>query len=97
MISTDMKIYDYYTYTNNNGYGQTALTPTPQGTIKLALYTTSQSIQDNINYKGANYIALTFDKAVNDTYAIQYDENTRLKVLYVNQKGRYTQVFLTEV
>ena len=97
MISADMKIYEYYTYNAADGYGQKQLSETPQGTIKLSIYTTSQSVQDNINYKGANYIALTYDKAVNDTYAIKYTDQKLLKVLYVNTKGRYTQVYLAEI
>ena len=58
----------------------------------MAINLTSQSVQDNINYKDANYMGLTHAK-VDDTYIIQYGEE-RLKVLYVNPFGRLNQVFM---
>jgi hypothetical protein len=92
MISADMRAYNYFLLTEENGYGQPALTPEVQGTIKMAINITSQSVQDNIKYKDAAYIGLTLE-AINDTYVIQYGEEL-LKVLYINPKGRYKQVFL---
>jgi hypothetical protein len=96
MINTDMRKYDYYTYGDADGYGQTALSKDVQGTIKIAIYETSQAIQDNIRYKNASFVGLTHDRKVNDTYVIDY-ENKRLKVLYVGKKGVYRQVFLGEM
>ncbi len=96
MFATDMRSYDYFTYGDNDGYGQPTLSDTAQGSVKMAIYTTSQSVQDNINYKDASYLGLTHDANVNDTYVIQYGE-TRLKVLYVQPKGRYRQVFMGEM
>ena len=95
MINSDMKIYNYYTYGELDTYGQPTLSEEVQGTIKMAINITSQSIQDNVNYKGANYMGLTLGP-VDDTYVIQYG-NERLKVLYVNPKGRYKQVFMGEL
>ena len=71
-------------------YGQ----PNPEfkGTVKMAIYTSSQSVQDNIRYKDATYIGLTHAK-VDDTFVINYDGEL-LKVLYVNNQGRLKQVFL---
>ncbi len=57
MISTDMRIYNYYTYGEDNGYGQPSLSATPTGTIKMAINITTQSTQDNINYADAEYIS----------------------------------------
>jgi len=97
MITADFRTYDYFTIGEKNAYGQPQLPAadaTPNGTIKMAIYITSQSIQDNINYKNAAYIGLTQDANVSDTYIIQY-ENERLKVLYVQPKGRYKQVFMS--
>lgn len=91
-----MRTYPYFTFGDNDGYGQPALSAEPVGEIKIAINITSQSIQDNINYKNAAYIGLTHDKAVNDSYVIQYGES-KLKVLYVNPKGRLIQVFLAEI
>ena len=93
MITAKMRLYEYYTFGAVNAYGQPQLSAEPQGTIKMAIAVTSQSIQDNINYKNANYIALTFDRAVDDTFVIQYGTQ-KLKVLYTTKEGRYTQVFL---
>ena len=93
MINADMREYSYYLYGDANAYGQPALSKDAQGVVKMAIYTTSQSIQANIKYKDASYIGLTHDSKVNDTYVIQFG-NERLKVLYVQNKGRYKQVYL---
>jgi len=90
-----MKIYNYFTLGEDNGYGQPAISTEPKGTIKMSIHTSSQSVQDNINYKDCNYIGLTLAK-VDDTYIIEKDEE-RLKVLYVNPEGRYTQVFMKAI
>ena len=93
MISTDYRLYDYYTYGEDNGYGVPTLSKEVKGQVKIAINVTSQSVQDNILYKDCSYIGLTHDKNIDDTYVIQYGEE-KLKVLYVNSKGRYRQIFL---
>lgn len=96
MINADMRLYNYFTLGEPNAYGQAQFPSqdaTPDGSIKMAINTTSQSIQDNIKYKDAAYMGLTQDANVSDTYIIQFG-NERLKVLYVQPKGRYKQVFL---
>ena len=93
MINTDMKDYQYYLYADDNGYGQPALTDEVQGTVKMAVYTTSQAIQDNIQYKNATFVGLTEQAEITDKFVIQYGEE-KLKVLYVNSQGRHTQVFM---
>ena len=55
---------------------------------------TSQSIQDNINYAGSQYLGLTFAN-IDDTYVIKYGDQM-LKVLYVNPMGRLKQVFMAK-
>lgn len=95
MINCDMRLYDYFTYGELNEYGQQLLSTDVMGNIKMAIFTTSQSIQDNINYKQANYIGLTQD-TINDSFVIQYGAE-RLKVLYVVPKGRLKQVFLIKI
>lgn len=95
MINTDMRWYDYFTFGEEDEYGQAQLSEDIKGSIKIAINTTSQSVVDNINYKDATYIGLTH-AAIDDTYVIQYGEE-KLKVLYVNPKGRYKQVFLKEI
>jgi hypothetical protein len=96
MIKTDMREYEYFTYGDSDGYGQPALSKDVQGTIRIAIYETSQAIQDNIRYKNATYVGLTHDRKVNDTYVIEY-ENKRLKVLYVGKKGVYRQVYMGDM
>lgn len=88
-----MRLYDFFTIGELDEYGQPTVSNEVQGQIKIAINTTSQSVQDNINYKSANYIGLTLDAKVNDTYIIQKDGEL-LKVLYVQPKGRYKQVFM---
>lgn len=95
MINCNMRIYNYFTFGNKNEYGQQTLSAEPKGTIKIAIFTSTTAIQDNINYKQASYIGLT-KAAVNDSYVIEYGEK-KLKVLYVNPKGKLKQVFLTEI
>lgn len=93
MITTRMKTYNYYLLADSDEYGQAQITPEAQGQIKMALSTTSQSVQDNINYKDANYIGLTLNE-INDKYIIEVGEE-KLKVLYAFNGGRFKQAFLT--
>ena len=95
MINADMREYQYFTYEDENSYGQQVLRLEPKGTIKMAIYTSSITIQDNINYKNAAYVGITHAK-LDDTYVIQYGEE-KLKVLYVNPQGRSYQVFLAKI
>ena len=95
MFNADMRVYNYFTLGEENAYGQPQLSKEPVGEITMAIYLTSQSIQDNVNYKNSQYVALTHAN-VNDTYVIEY-EGEKLKVLYVNPRGRYKQVFLAKI
>ena len=95
MITTDMRLYNYFTFGSEDEYGQAKLSADPVGKIKMAINITSQSIQDNINYQDSAYIGLTHAN-VDDTYVIEYGTE-RLKVLYVNPKGRFKQVFLARM
>ena len=95
MINADMRIYDYFTLGDDNGYGVPQLSTEAKGTIKMSIQITSQNIQENIKYKGATYIGLTLGN-VDESYVIQYGDE-RLKVLYVNPKGRFKQVFMAEM
>lgn len=96
MINADMRTYNYYTYGALNEYKQPQLSPDVQGTIKIAINSTSQAIQDDIRYKDCTYMGLTHNKTVNDTFVIEYGKE-KLKVLYVNPKGKYFQVFLKNI
>ena len=96
MINVKMVIYKYFKYSDKlNSYGQLTLPSEPSGEVKMAIFTTSQSIQNNINYQNANYIGLTYS-LLDDKTVIDY-KGKKLKVLYVNTEGRLNQVFLTEI
>ena len=90
-----MRPYDYFTLGEEDAYGQPKLSETATGTVKMAIYTTSQNIQENINYKDASYIGLT-TTLLTDKNAIKYGEDL-LKVLYVQPKGRYKQIFMKNI
>lgn len=96
MINNDMRLYNFFTFGEEDAYGQPQLSEEIQGQIKMAINTSSQSIQDNIRYKDCSYVGLTHDANVNDTYVIDY-EGEQLKVLYVNPKGRLKQVFMKNI
>lgn len=95
MINADMRTYNYFTLGALDSYGQPQLSQEIQGSIKMAINIASQSIQDNINYKDCSYVGLTHS-LLDDTYVIQYGDK-KLKVLYVNPKGRLKQVFFAEI
>jgi hypothetical protein len=88
-----MRAYDYYLMGVDNGYGQQTVSPYKQGTVQMSISSISQSVADDIRYSDSKYIGLTFDRNINDTYVIQYEQEL-LKVQYVNKDGRYTQVFM---
>lgn len=94
MISAQMRKYNYYTFGENNSYGQPALSEVI-GTIKIAINFVTETINENSLYSGAQYTGLTLD-AIDATYVIQYG-NEKLKVLYINPMGRYKQVFLARM
>lgn len=93
MINANMKWYDCFLLGEQDEYGQPALSAAV-GSIKMAIETTNQSIQDNILYNNATYIGFTHTP-IDDKHVVNY-EGKKLKVLYVNSKGRYNQVFLTD-
>lgn len=101
MINANKRSYDFYLYADKNAYGQQVLIkgddgePIKQGSIKMTIANTTTSVQDNIKYKNATYLGLTYAD-VNDHYVIQYGD-ARLKVLYVNHLGKRKQVFMNEI
>ena len=98
MINANMRLYDFFTLGTVNEYGQSTISEAAQGKIKMAISIASQSTQDNILYKGCQYVGVTHDTEVNDTYIIQYGEE-RLKVLYTSQtaQNRPRTVFLARM
>lgn len=96
MINSNFREYQYFKLQETQ-LGQQVLPKDAQpiGAVKLAVYLTSQSIQDNINYKNAQYMALTHSSLLDSSNIIQYGDK-KLKVLYINPYGRMKQVFLSE-
>jgi hypothetical protein len=96
MINADVRLYDYYTFGEPDEYGQPQLSKEPIAQLKMAVYVASQSIQDNVLYKNAEYIAFTFGD-VKDNYVIDYNGQL-LKVLYITpaRKG-FKQVMLARI
>ena len=95
MINTKMRSYKYSVLDSNDEYGQ----PQPveaADTIKMAITLSSETLQDNALYSGAQYVGLTLDKRVNAKTIIFYGSE-KLKVLYVNPQGRYNQIFLARM
>ena len=92
-MERNMRLYNYYLYGEENSYGQPTLSAEIAGQIKIAIFNTSTSVQDNINYKGASYVGLTQDLSVNDKYVIEHGTE-KLKVLYISSYGRYKQVYM---
>lgn len=95
MINADMRTYDFYTFGEADAYGQRRLSDTTQGQITMAIYNTSTSVQDNINYTDCNYVGLTMAQ-LDDNYVIQYGTE-KLKVEYINPRGRYKQVYMVKM
>lgn len=96
MINAEMRNYDYYTYSGTNSYGQPQLSKDVQGSVKMAIYTTSQNVQANILYQNASFIGLTHDNSITDKFVIKYGD-LKLKVLYVNPQGNLKQVYMAKV
>ena len=96
MINADMRNYDYYLYGEEDEYGQLQAPNIVAGTIKMSIDTVVQRIQDSVIYNESEFIGLTHDKNVSDKYIIQYGD-MKLKVLYVNPKGRFRQVYMSRM
>ena len=90
MFDAKMREYDYYILQDKDEYGQQTLSTIPEGKVKMAIFISSQSAQDNILFEGCNYIGLTYNAKVRDTYVIDY-EGEKMKVLYITpQTARNT-------
>ena len=96
MINASMRFYDYFTLLDNNEYGQPQLS-NKKGSVKMSINLQTQAPVDNIKYKDATYVGFTLDSQIDDSCIIQFDKNTKLKVLYINPFGRYKQVFMAEM
>lgn len=97
MINADKRVYEYFTYDGYDTFGQPTLSKEAKGSIKMAVNIVSQSVQDNPLYKDSQYIGIVSPHIeIDDTFVIAYGEQ-KLKVLYVNPKGRFKQVFMRAI
>lgn len=95
MINIEMKTYNFYTLGENDAYGQPKVSTTPTGSLVMAIYPITHSIGDNVIYSNATYMGLTRE-LVNDKYIFDY-RGMRLKVLYVQELGRFKQVYMAKM
>lgn len=95
MLNPDTRFYNYFTFGEPDEYGQPQLSEQPEGQIKMAIHVSSQSIQDNILYKGAEYVGFTFHD-ITDKYVIDYN-GQKLKVLYITPTRAFKQVILSRM
>lgn len=91
MIGRDMRLYEYALLGEADAYGQMTEGGVA-GTISMAVYVASQAVGDSVLYQEAQYIGLT-SEAVTDRHIVHY-EGQKLKVLYVQPKGRWKQAFM---
>lgn len=96
MIQSNMKLYNYYVLDELDDYGTNQASEEVQGQVKLSIFLQTKQLSDNSIYKETQFTALTNDKDINEKYLIEYDEKL-LKVLYINDLGRYRQVYLGSI
>ena len=95
MINIEMKTYNFYTLGENDEYGQPMVSNIPTGSLTMAIYPITHSIGDNVIYSNATYMGLTRE-LVSDKYIFDY-KDMRLKVLYVQELGRFKQVYMAKM
>ena len=95
MINAQMTEYKYYPY-KENAYGEAILDEGSYGSILMAINLINQTVSDNPLYTDATYLGLTYNKEISDSNVVEYD-NQKLKVIYVNPIGKYTQVYMAKM
>ena len=93
MIQSNMKLYNYYTLGEFDDYGTEQVSKQVSGQVQLSIFLQTKQLSDNSIYKDVQFTALTNDKDINEKYLIEYN-NMLLKVLYINDLGRYRQIYL---
>ena len=95
MINLELRNYNFYTLGEADAYGQPVVTDKPAGAVNMAIYPINHSIGDNVVYHNATYMGLTRE-LVSDKYIFEY-KGMRLKVLYVQELGRFKQVYMAQM
>ena len=97
MINNRMRLYDYYTFEGTNNYNQPKISEEVKGQVKMAIYPLTKNIQDNALYLNAEYVGITHEANVDDTYIIVKGKE-RLKVLYTyDDAARFRLVYMSRV
>lgn len=91
-IASRMKNYGVAGFGELDAYGQKKKPTKPTRYITADIEILSQQINDTVLYKDAEYIGISHDTLTDQDYVFYEDEI--LKVLYVNNKGRYNQFFM---
>ena len=86
MVEANMQAYPLYKLTGPDAYGDYAMEPDGTARISVSLYT--QNNTENVLYKDAKYIGLTWDARITDSNIV--------KVKLVNPFGRLCQLVLGE-
>lgn len=93
MVNTNMRTYDYYTLSDTtNDYGEETISTTKQGQVKLSINLLNKQMEDSVLYAGSSYVGITMEN-VNDKMIIEFN-GSKLKILYINDLGRYKQVYM---
>ena len=79
-----------------DSYGYKSEEYTVIKTIEAAVMLYSQSNTEDIRYKDATHICLTYDKTLTDKMRLE-TENAVYDVMLVNNEGRLSQIYLKEV
>lgn len=91
-IRSSMKSYPLYELGSLDSYGQLG-SPNLVGEVELDLQVYSHSQLGSPLYENCEFIGLTLARDLSDKNLIEV-EGKKLKVLFVNSQGRYTQIFL---
>lgn len=93
MIRHDLKEFPFE-YMVRDDYGQ-MVSSGIEGNIEITIYSYSQKNTNDIRYSNATYIGLTKADVADNIIIHYYDK--KLKVLFVDNFGRWNQVYLNEL
>ena len=93
MVEANMQAYPLYKLTGPDAYGDYAMEPDGTARISVSLY--AQNNTENVLYKDAKYIGLTWDARITDSNIVDFGGEL-LKVKLVNPFGRLCQLVLGE-
>jgi len=93
MITLDQRLYDYYTFGENDDYGQPQLSEEVSGRVKMAINLMKHTAAENVLFQDCEYIGLTHNAAITDKCIVSYGD-MKLKVVFVSPFGLWRQVYM---